>query len=62
MHVLILEIEFEFSACVVSIDHCGKDLRLLDKVLVDQLDLELSLQFLVQNFHWLQGATREYNA
>jgi len=62
LHVLVAEIELELVALEVVFEHCGENLRILDKVLIHELDFELGAQSLVENFHRLQSATRQNHA
>ena len=60
-HVLVLKIEFEFAAAE-AFYHGGEDLRIVQKMLINQLNSELSSKFLVENLHRLQSATRKDHA
>ena len=60
-HVLVLKIELEFAAAE-AFYHGGEDLRIVQKMLINQLNSELSSKFLVENLHRLLSATRKDHA
>jgi hypothetical protein len=54
-NVLVFEVKFEWIAVVVGTDDRRKHLLRLNVLLVCELDLEMRLEFRVQDPHWGKG-------